>query len=266
MRYEVVSGTEYPVYSLEEADELGLSYKHPFDVLEGDYGISSDNEVAVCLRRNQMKSGAYKVKYPWGPSFVRSSEDDIKSLGRINNYTESGKNNRGKFIEGNDNFRKLAYLMAQPGMTKKAAIQLVFGYLPDNKRYSLNKTMRMEVFRNMISDELDKIVEKFPIGKMDTARALAAVLDKVMAWEGDKMGKEGDPKTAIAILDKLMDMNDMKSKGKIITTHQIEASTVEHTLADIKEKKKLFKATQTEEQHGLEQTTEKKEEDNKEKA
>ena len=119
MRYEVVSGTEYPVYSLEEADELGLSYKHPFDVLEGDYGISSDNEVAVCLRRNQMKSGAYKVKYPWGPSFVRSSEDDIKSLGRINNYTESGKNNRGKFIEGNDNFRKLAYLMAQPGMTKK---------------------------------------------------------------------------------------------------------------------------------------------------
>ena len=47
----------------------------------------------------------------------------------------------------------------------------------------------MEVFRNMINDELDKIVEKFPIGKMDTARALAAVLDRVMAWEGDKMGK-----------------------------------------------------------------------------
>ena len=61
-------------------------------------------------------------------------------------------------------------------------------------------------------------------------------------------------------------MNDMKSKGKIITTHQIEASTVEHTLADIKEKKKLFKATQTEEKHGLEQATEEKKEDNKEEA
>ena len=100
---------------------------------------------------------------------------------------------------------------------------------------------------------------------MDTARALAAVLDKVMAWEGDKMGKDGDPKTAISILDKLMDMNDMKAKGKIVTTHQIEASTVEHTLADIKEKKKLFKATQTEEQHGMESTA-KKEEENKEEA
>ena len=266
MRYETVSGTTYPVYSLEEADELGLSYNHPFDVLEGGYGISSDNEVAVCLKKNQMKGGTFKVKYPWGPSFVRSGTDDIKSLGRVNNYTESGKNNRGKFVEKNDNFKKLAYLMAQPGMTKKVAIRLVYGYLPDNKRYSLNKTMKMEVFRNMVNDELDKIVEKFPIGKMDTARALAAVLDRVMDWDGEKMGKGGDPKTAISILDKLMDMNDMKSKGKIVTTHQIEASSVEHTLADIKEKKKLFKATQTEEQHGLEQTTEEKKEDNKEKA
>ena len=74
------------------------------------------------------------------------------------------------------------------------------------------------------------------------------------------MGKGGDAKIAVSVLDKLMDMNDMKSKGKIITTHQIEASTVEHTLADIQEKKKLFKATQTEERHGLEQTTEEKEE------
>jgi hypothetical protein len=156
--------------------------------------------------------------------------------------------------------------MAQPGMTKKAAIRLVFGHLPDNKRYSLNKTMRMEVFRRMVNDELDKIVEQFPIGKMDTARALAAVLDRAMDWDGDKMGKDGDSKIAVSILDKLMDMNDMKSKGRVITTHQIEASTVEHTLADIKEKKKLFKATQTEEKHGLEQAAEKKEESDKEEA
>lgn len=260
MRYEVVSGEEYPVYSRKEADELGLSYNHPFDVSEGEYGVSSDNEVSICLKKSQMKGGTFKVKYPWGPSFVRSGKDDIKSTGRVNNYTESGKNNRGKFISGNDNFKKLAHLMAQPGMTKKASIQMVYGHLPDNKRYSLNKTMRMEVFRKMVNDELDKIVEQFPIGKMDTARALAAVLDRAMDWDGDKMGKGGDAKIAVSVLDKLMDMNDMKSKGKIITTHQIEASTVEHTLADIQEKKKLFKATQTEERHGLEQTTEEKEE------
>ena len=260
MRYEVVSGEEYPVYSRKEADELGLSYNHPFDVSEGEYGVSSDNEVSICLKKSKMKGGTFKVKYPWGPSFVRSGKDDIKSTGRVNNYTESGKNNRGKFISGNDNFKKLAHLMAQPGMTKKASIQMVYGHLPDNKRYSLNKTMRMEVFRKMVNDELDKIVEQFSIGKMDTARALAAVLDRAMDWDGDKMGKGGDAKIAVSVLDKLMDMNDMKSKGKIITTHQIEASTVEHTLADIQEKKKLFKATQTEERHGLEQTTEEKEE------
>ena len=63
-----------------------------------------------------------------------------------------------------------------------------------------------------------------------------------------------------------MDMNDMKNKGKIITTQQIEASTVETTLADIQEKKKLFKATQTEETNELAETTEKEEESKQEEA
>ena len=266
MRYEVVSGSKYPVYSQKEADELGLSYKHPFYVLEGEYGISSDNEVAECLKRSILKNGRVNVKYPWGPSFVYNEKDKVRSEGRINNYTISGKNNRGKYIKGRDDFQKLAYLMAQPGMNKEAAIMMIFGILPSSKKYSVKKTMRTEVFKKMTKDELDKIVEQFPIGKIDTARALAAILDKVMDWDGDSMGKDGDPKIAISVLDKLMDMNDMKSKGKIITTQQIEASTVETTLADIQEKKKLFKATQTEESDGMEQTTEEKEESDKEEA
>ncbi len=79
MRYEVVSGKEYPVYSRKEADELGLSYKHPFYVSEGEYGISSDGEVSVCLKRNELKSGTVNVKYPWGPSLIRSAKDKVKS-------------------------------------------------------------------------------------------------------------------------------------------------------------------------------------------
>ena len=57
----------------------------------------------------------------------------------------------------------------------------------------------------------------------------------------------------MTVLDKLMDMNDMKGKGKVVVTQQIEASTVETTLADIQEKKKLFRATQTEETDGIQQ-------------
>ena len=266
MRYEVVSGKEYPVYSREEADELGLSYKHPYHTLEGEYGISSENEVAECLKRSVLKNGRISVKYPWGPSFVYSEKDNINSEGRVNNYTISGKNNRGKYIKGRDDFQRLAYLMAQPGMNKEAAIRTIFGILPSSKKYAVKKTMRTEIFKKMTKDELDKIVEQFPIGKIDTARALAAILDKVMDWDGDNMGPKGDPKIAISVLDKLMDMNDMKGKGKVITTQQIEASTVETTLADIQEKKKLFKATQTEESDGLEQTAEKEEESKQKEA
>ncbi len=268
MRYEVVSGKEYPVYSREEADELGLSYKHPYEVSEGEYGISSDGEVSICLKRSPTKDkrGYISIKYPWGPSFIKSNKCKIISEGRLNNYSISGKNNRGKYLKSNNEFQKLAHLMAQPGMKKNDAIRLVFGSVNDKKRYAVRKTMRTEVFRKMTKDELDKIIEEFPIGKMDTAKALAAVLDKVMDWDGDSMGKEGDPKVAMTVLDKLMDMNDMKGKGKIITTQQIEASTVETTLADIQEKKKLFKATQTEETNELAETTKKEEESKQEEA
>ena len=75
-----------------------------------------------------------------------------------------------------------------------------------------------------------------------------------MDWDGEQMGKDGAPKVAMTVLDKLMDMNEMKGKGKVVTTHQIEAHTVENTLADIQEKKKMFKATQTEVTDGLQQT------------
>jgi len=254
VRYEVVSGKEYPVYSREEADELGLSYKHPFEVSEGEYGISSDGEVAICLKRSETKNGYLNIKYPWGPSFIKSIKSKVNSENRINNYTISGKNNRGKYTKGKHEYQKLAHLMAQPGMKKNAAIQMVFGSIPKNKEYSIKKTMRTEVFKQMTKDELDNIVDQFPIGKMDTAKALAAVLDKVMDWDGEQMGKDGDPKVAMTVLDKLMDMNEMKGKGKVVTTHQIEAHTVENTLADIQEKKKMFKATQTEVTDGLQQT------------
>jgi len=259
VRYEVVSGKEYPVYSQQEADELGLSYKHPFEVEVGEYGISSDNEVAICLKRSKTKNGKLSIKYPWGPSFVKSVDCKVISEGRVNNYNISGKQTWGKHLKRKDDYIKLAHLMAQPGMKKNQAIRMVFGSVNDSKRYQIRKTMRTEVFRKMTKDELDNIIEQYPIGKMDTAKALAAVLDKVMDWDGDAMGSKGDPKVAMTVLDKLMDMNEMKGKGKIVTTHQIEASTVENTLADIQEKKKLFKATQTEVLDGIPKRSEQKE-------
>jgi len=261
VRYELVSGKEYPVYSREEADELGLSYKHPFEVSEGEYGISSDGEVAICLKRSLPNKKKYTyVKYPWGPSFVNSVKTKIISMGRQNNYTINGKNNRGRYLINRDEYKKLAYLLAQPKMSKKQAMNLVFGAVPYSKKYEIRKTIKTKGFQNMVKDELDKIIEKYPIGKMDTAKALAAVLDKVMDWDGEQMGKDGDPKVAMTVLDKLMDMNEMKGRNKIVTTQQIEASTVETTLADIQEKKKLFKAKQTEVKDGeLQAITEKEE-------
>jgi len=272
VRYELVSGKEYPVYSQKEADELGLSYKHPFEVSEGEYGISSDKEVAICLKKSEMKSKTrltYKVKYPWGPSFTRSTNDKIKSLDRPNNYGSQPTHRRTQSIKKKHEWQKMAHLMAQPGMKTNEAIKLVHGNVTDAKRWNIRKTMRTEVFKEMTKEELDKLVAEFPIGQHDTARALAQILDKSMDYQNDesgnidrtKPGDKYDSKAALAIADKLMDFNSMKSKNKTITTKQIEASTVESTLADIQQKKKLFKATQTEVTDGVPKGSEEEKEE-----
>lgn len=264
MRYEIVSGKEYPVYSQKEADELGLSYKHPFEVFEQEYGISSDGEVAICISRKTMTSGGrttLKVKYPWGPSFIRTGDSKVISIGRTNNYGEPATSKRNQKIKKRPDFKKLANLMAQPGMTTKKAIALVFGNVKNSQLWNIKKKIKTEVFTQMTKEELQKIVEEFPIGQHDTAKALASILDKSMSYNEEGIpGKEYDAKTALAVVDKLMDMNDMKGKGKVVVTQQLEGSTVETTLKDIQEKKKMFKATQTEVSDGIQQRPSKEEE------
>ena len=264
MRYEIVSKKEYPVYSREEADELGLSYKHPFYVEKGEYGISNDHEVGICLDKKIMTSGGritIKVKYPWGPSFIRSDSGKVTSFGRPNNYGHPISSRRNQKIKGRADFKKLAILMAQPGMTTKDAIRLVFGNIKDTKLWNIKKKIKTEVFTQMTKEELQKIVEEFPIGQHDTAKALAAILDKSMDYDDDgKPGTKYDAKAALAIADKLMDMNEMKSKGKVVVTQQLEGSTVETTLKDIQEKKRMFKATQTEVSDGIQQRSSEEEE------
>ena len=261
MRYEIVSKKEYPVYSQTEADELGLLYKHPFYVEEGSYGVSDEGEVGLCIKKSIMKSGTIKVKYPWGPSFIRSDKTKVASTGRTNNYGEPATSKRNQKIRKRPDFKKLATLMAQPGMTTKDAIRLVFGNIKDSKLWNIKRTIRTEVFTQMTKEELQKIVEEFPIGQHDTAKALAAILDKSMDYDDEgKPGKGYDAKAALAIADKLMDMNEMKSKGKVVVTQQLEGSTVETTLKDIQEKKRMFKATQTEVLDGVQQGPGKEEE------
>ena len=260
MRYEIVSKKEYPVYSREEADELGITYNHPFDVPEGEYGLSDEGEVGICLKKYSLGK-TIKVKYPWGPSFVRSNVDKVLSMGRPNNYGEPETSKRNQKIKKRPDYRKLAILMAEPGMTTKRAIALVFGNVKSSKLWNIRRTIKTEVFAQMTKDELKKLVEEFPIGQHDTAKALAAILNKAMNYGDDgSPGKDYDAKSALAVTDKLMDMNEMKSRGKVIVTQQIEGSTVETTLADIQEKKKMFKAIQTEVSDGLQQRSVEEEE------
>ena len=94
MRIEITSGREYPVYTVEEADKLGLSYKHPFLAEEGEYGITEEGEVSLCLKKGTLKTGRLKVKYPWGLAIMTNKDASVKSTGRLNNYTLSGKENR----------------------------------------------------------------------------------------------------------------------------------------------------------------------------
>ena len=67
----------YEVYTKEEADNNGLSYKHWKDANEGDYGVSDDGYVGICLKRAEYtdKHNRKKthVKMSYGVGWVSKS-------------------------------------------------------------------------------------------------------------------------------------------------------------------------------------------------
>ena len=232
--------TEYQVYEQHEMDEQGKGYTYWKDARVGDWALSDDGFCAKVIKRTKYPNdrGAHTVylRLPWGyfmwnPKYP-TTKFNVK--GRVTPHTLKGN----PYLSGakkQEKMKNLAMCYAQT-MNKDLAIDLAFGSLTDKMHMSWKRRMKTEVFRDMVREELQKLLNEH-----------GYTADWTMELFGDAINLAKDKRDVSNIMravENLQDMHGMKDKALTKTTTSIEAVSTKKMLDEISEEEKKLTATQ----------------------
>ena len=233
--------TSYRIYRESEAKDSNIQYKYWKEANAGDYAISDDNYVAQVISRREYASNHSTpniyLRFPWGYTFYnpkyKSKKLNVK--GRKTNVTMSGKS----YIEvqsGQDKMKNLATMFAiKPDYD--LAIEWAMGAVTDSERRKWKRTMKSEVFKNMVQDELQKLL----LDRGLTEGYTLQLLEDTIIMAKDKK----DVSNLLRAVENLQDMHGMKEKYLVKTTQQIEATSSTKLIDELREEEKHLIATKT---------------------
>ena len=214
--------TTYQVYRTEETDKYGIKYKYWKDAEEGDYASSDDNYVSkVIAKRTYVgdngRASVY-LRFAWGYTFYNPKYASKKLVvaGRKTNVTFTGKS----YIEvqsGQDKMKNLAEMFAiKPDYD--LAIEWALGAVTSSQRRKWKRTMKTEVFKKMVREERQKLLQDHGLTEGYTLDLLE---------EGIKIAKEKkDVSNILRAVENLQDMHGMKEKHMEKTVDKIESKSI----------------------------------------
>ena len=247
IKHKDVGAKVYDVFSLEEANEQKIQYKHWKEAKEGEYAASDDGYVSQVIKRktydNKNKPMDY-IRFAWGYTFYNPRYDGkpLNAAGRKSNTTLTGKS----YIEAHKNSRimqDLAMAAAHFAEPDKIIDEVLGKDIEDWERRKWKRTMKSEVFKSMKREELAKRLKKHDLTEDYTLELLQ---------DGIKMAKDKkDVPSIMRAVENLQDMHGMKDKHLVKTTEKIEATSSTKLLDEIIEEEKsigLERITQSEEE------------------
>jgi hypothetical protein len=230
----------YTVYRKNEADEDKIPYKYWKEASEGDYAVSDDDYVAkVITKRSYVaedgRTSIY-MRFPWGYTFYNPKYASKKLVvaGRKTNVTFTGKS----YIEvqsGQDKMKNLAEMFAlKPDYD--LAIEWALGAVTSSQRRKWKRTMKTEVFKKMVREERQKLLQEHGLTEGYTLELLE---------EGIKIAKEKkDVSNILRAVENLQDMHGMKEKHMEKTVDKIESKSVT-MIDDIVKEESQIEASRT---------------------
>ena len=229
--------TTYSIYKESEAKELELDYKHWRDANEKEYGLSDDGYVAKVITRAVYKPTSVYVRYPYGYTFFNPNyaTTKLKASGRMANNTISGKTH-WEVLCGQQKLNNLAMVYAQT-MDYNKAIGTVLDNPTSNQERMWKRRMKTEKFKDMVRDELQKLLQDHGMTEGYTLELLEETIKKAK----DK----GDITNLMRAVDNLQDMHGMKDKNLIKTTESIEATSNVRLIDELREEEEKLIATKT---------------------
>jgi len=229
--------TTYTIFKKEEAKDKAIDYKYWREANEGEYGLSDDNYVAKVISRAKYKSSSVYIRFPFGYTFFNPNYTTVKlnASGRKANNTLSGKT-QWEVLSNGQTMKNLAMVYAQT-MDYDKAIDHVFKNPSLNKRKTWKHRMKKEKFKNMVRDELQKLLQDHGLTEGYTLDLLEETIKKAR----DK----GDVTNLMRAVDNLQDMHGMKDKHLVKTVEQIEATSNTKLIDELRQTEDKLVATRT---------------------
>lgn len=229
--------TSYVIFREEEATQRNIQYKHWRDADEGEYGISDDGYVAKVISKSTYKPTSVYIRYPFGYTFYnpRYTSVKLKASGRKSNATISGKTHWEVLSKG-QKMKNLAMVYAQT-MDYDKSIDHVLDNPSSNQRIMWKKRMKKEKFKDMVRDELQKLLQEHGLTEAYTLNLLEETIRKAK----DK----GDITNLMRAVDNLQDMHGMKEKHLVKTVESIEATSNVKLIDELREEEEKLIATRT---------------------
>jgi sarcosine oxidase delta subunit len=231
------SPTTYTIFNKKEAKENKIEFKYWRDADEGEYGISDDDYVAKVISRSIYKPTSVYIRFPFGYAFYnpKYTSTTLKAAGRRSNNTISGKTH-WEVLSNGQTMKNLAMVYAQT-MNYDKTIDYVFNNPSQSKRQTWKHRMKKENFRNMVRDELQKLLQEHGMTEAYTLELLEETIKKAK----DK----GDVTNLMRAVDNLQDMHGMKDKHLIKTTESLEATSNVKLIDELREEEEKLIATRT---------------------
>ena len=234
------SPTYYKVYEKKEMDSKDMGYVYWKDAREGDWALSDDGYCAKVIKRtkypNDRGSHTIYLRLPWGYFMwnPKYSTTKFNVKGRVTPHTLKGN----PYMSGakkQEKMMNLAMCYAQT-MNKDLAIDLAFGSMTDKQHLTWKRRMKTEDFRDMVRDELQKLLNEHGYTADWTMDLFGEAIEMAK--------KKNDTSNLMRAVENLQDMHGMKEKHLQKTTTQIEADSTSRMLEEIQEEEKRLKATQ----------------------
>ena len=212
----------YKIYRKEEAEKNEIKFKYWKEAKRGDYAISDDDYVSKVIKKtsysaNDGRTSVY-MRFPWGYTFYNPKYPSKKLVvaGRKTNVTFTGKS----YIEvqsGQDNMKNLALMFAlKPDYD--LAIEWALGAVTDSQKRKWKRTMKSEVFKKMVRQELQNLLHEHGL----TEKYTLDLLENAIAVAKDKK----DVPSMMRAVENLQDMHGMKEKYMERTVDKIESKSV----------------------------------------
>jgi|TARA_R110002110_G_scaffold150444_7_gene342289 hypothetical protein len=229
--------TPYKIYEEEEAKSENINYKYWRDADEGEYGLSDDKYVAKVISKSIYKPTSIYIRFPFGYAFYNPNYTSVllNADGRRANNTISGKTH-WEVISNGQKMKNLAMVYAQT-MDYDKAITHVIKEPTLNQKIMWKRRMKKEKFKDMVRDELQKLLQDHGLTEAYTLELLEETIKKAK----DK----GDVTNLMRAVDNLQDMHGMKDKHIVKTVESIESTSNVKLIDELREEEEKLIATRT---------------------